>query len=62
MSKIQIFSIIMLFIADVIFNLVGWIVIEIDTAYAHPILPFLLVLSDIATVVILVLGALGVFG
>lgn len=62
MSTIQIASIIMLFFADVIFNLVGWIIIEIDTGYVHPILLFGLVLSDIATVVVLVLGAFGVFG
>lgn len=61
MSATQIFSILMLFIVDLIFNVFGWSTVDCDTV-DHPILRWLLILSDVATVVALVLGAIGLLG
>lgn len=61
MSTIQIFSILLLFIVDIIFNVFGWATIDCGTV-DRPILRWLLILSDVVTVVALVLGALGLFG
>lgn len=61
MSATQIFSILMLFIVDLIFNVFGWSTVDCDTV-DRPILRWLLIWADVVTVVALVLGAIGLFG
>ena len=61
MSAIQMFSILLLFIVDLIFNVFGWSTIDCDTV-DRPILRWLLILSDVITVIALILGALGLLG
>ena len=64
MSEIQNLCIIALILMDAIFNIVGWLNICTDIGIRDINKPLLIVLIsvDALTVILLILGAIGVFG
>ena len=60
MSEIQSTCTLLLIFIDFIFNFVGWG--AVSEGCTNPLLVGALLLADLATIVALILGAMGVFG